>query len=113
MVGLKTYRPGDQNWLRTISFFFIFIVLWDFLWFVLNPHYPLSRFKKEHILWHKKWLLRAPVDYWFSLGLSFLIIIPTGDFKWWFTNIASFGIQTLIVILFTLYVLKIDNWKPE
>ena len=28
-----------NNWLRTASFFLIFVVLWDFLWFVLNPHY--------------------------------------------------------------------------
>lgn len=102
-----------EHWLRTISLFFIFIVLWDFLWFVLNPHYPLSRFKKEHILWHKKWLLGAPVDYWASLILSFLIIIPTQDFSWWIFNITLFLIFTFSLTLFTLYVLKIDKWQVE
>lgn len=96
--------------LRTLSFFFIFMILWDFLWFVLNPHYPLSKFKKEHIWWHKKWFFGAPADYYGSIILSLLVIIPTMDFTWWVVNIGLFTIQTILVILFTLYILKIDKW---
>lgn len=102
----------DQE-LRTISFFFMFMVLWDFLWFVLNPHYPLSRFKKEHILWHKKWALGAPIDYYGGVIASLLVIIPTGDFLWWLTNITLFTIWTFAVVLFTLYILKIDKWHKK
>ncbi len=97
--------------LRTISYFFIFVVLWDFLWFVLNPHYPLSKFKKEHIWWHKKWLFGLPVDYYGSLILSLLVTFPTGDFVWWFTNIALFALETALLALFTISILKIDHWK--
>ena len=97
--------------LRTLSFYFIFIGLWDFLWFVLNPHYPLSKFKKEHIWWHRKWFLFAPLDYYLLLFLSFVVVIPTNDIYWWAFNVSLFSIQTLFVILFTLHILKIDKWK--
>lgn len=100
-----------DHWLKTLSFYFIFVGLWDFLWFVLNPHYPLSRFKKEHIWWHKKWFLFAPIDYYFLLIFSFLVILPTGDYSWWISNVLLFAIQIILLILFTLYVLKIDNWS--
>lgn len=102
-----------EDELKTISLFFIFIALWDFLWFVLNPYYPLKQFKKEYISWHPKWFLKAPVDYWFSFLISFLVIIPNQDFSWWARNIFLFSIQTIIVILFTLYILKIDNWNKN
>ena len=99
--------------LRTLSYFLIFVVLWGFLWFVLNPHYPISRFKKEHIWWHKKWALGLPVDYYGSVVLSLLVIIPTQDFSWWITNITLFLLETLILIAFTVYVLKIDHWRQK
>jgi hypothetical protein len=107
--------------LRTLSFFFIFVILWDFLWFVLNPHYPLSKFKKEHIWWHKSWFLGAPVDYYGGIILSLLIVtIPTlftfplsliTNFIWWISNILLFAFFTFSLTLFTLYVLKIDHWS--
>ncbi len=108
------------SWLETLSLFFMFIVLWDFLWFVLNPHYPLSNFKKGMIEWHAHWLWFAPVDYYSGLILSFLIILPLSFtslgndiFIWWATHLELFAIQTIIVSLFTLKVLDIDNWKVK
>ena len=106
------------NWVRTVSLFFIFVVLWDFLWFVLNPYHPLKRFSKEHIWWHKKWFAALPADYYMSILLSFLVLLPVAWYynsctllTWWWFNIILFLVETIIVILFTLYVLKIDNWK--
>lgn len=106
------------NWLKTISFFFMFIVLWDFLWFVLNPHYPLKHFTKEHIWWHKKWWGWLPTDYYFGIIISFLVLIPiTLDpgrraiFDWWIINLILFIIETLVVIGFAFFVLKINNWR--
>ncbi len=109
-----------EHWLKTISLFFIFVVLWDFLWFVLNPHYPLKKFKKEHIIFHKKWLWFMPVDYYFGLIISFLVLIPyslqqptCALIDWWLINVCLFIIQTIMVILFTLLVLDIDKWKVK
>jgi len=108
------------NWLMTMSLFFIFIVLWDFLWFVFNPHHPLKKFTKQHILWHKKWWAGAPLDYYLSILVSLIILLPAvfyNDiwylFTWWLAHILLFTIQTLIVIWFSLVVLKIDNWEKK
>lgn len=109
------------HWLQTLSILIVFMALWDFLWFVLNPYYPLSRFKKEHLSFHHpKWFLGLPVDYYFALLFSFLIILPTLFLKpaaniipWWLINVGLFLFQTLTLIFFTLYILKIDNWHSH
>lgn len=107
-----------ESCLKTLSFFFMFVVLWDFLWFVLNPYHPLKKFKKENIWWHKKWLGRAPLDYYLSIFISFLVLLPLvywqdnlAVINWWLAHVLLFVLQTIIVVLFTLLVLKIDNWK--
>ena len=109
------------NFLATLSLFFLFIVLWDFLWFVLNPHYPLKNFKKEHIWWHKKWLLGLPRDYYFSTSLSLLMALLAGFYSvyggfglwWWLLNLSMFLAEIAAAVLFTLYVLDIDNWRVD
>lgn len=107
-------------WLQTLSFFFMFVVLWDFLWFVLNPHHPLKTFSKKHIWWHKKWLGNVPTDYYMAILLSLVVLSPiawyydqTNIWMWWLINIGLFAAGTLIVIIFTLFVLKIDNWVKK
>ncbi len=107
-----------DHWLKTISYYLMFSVMWDFLWFVLNPHYPLKNFTKEYISWHKRWLGYAPVDYYSVPMMSLLVILPliilqksTEPFIWWGLNFSLFVLQTALLILFTLYILKIDNWK--
>lgn len=109
-----------EHYLKTLSFFLIFIVLWDFLWFVLNPHYPLKKFKSEHIWWHKKWLMGAPVDYYGGLILSLLVLLPlaylhnsTAIIFWWWQNITLFILETLILIIFSFWILDIDNWYKK
>lgn len=109
-----------ENWLKVFSLFLIYIVVWDFLWFVMNPHYPLNKFRQEHVLWHKKWWLFAPADYFACLILSLLVLIPydylhpqLGLLNWWLAHVLLFTAETILVILFTLYVLKIDNWQSK
>jgi hypothetical protein len=63
------------------SFFFGFLLLEDFFWFVLNPHYGLRRFKKTQIEWHKNW--------W---G-------PVPDFYWWYSAIAAISLYIAIFLL--------------
>lgn len=66
--------------LSTLSFLFLTFIIEDFLWFVINPNFGLSRFKPEFIRWHKKWFLFLPADYWLGLasaislyGLSIIV----------------------------------------
>ena len=109
-----------SSWLQTLSLFFFFVVLWDFLWFVLNPHYPLSSFRREHIKWHQHWLGVAPVDYYGGLVISLLCQWPLvisqqslAPFGWWLAHLGLFGLETFIVVLFSLYIMKIDNWLSK
>lgn len=54
-----------------LSIYFAWAPLWDFLWFVLNPHWGLKNFKRDRVWWHAKswWVLGFfPLDYlvgWF------------------------------------------------
>lgn len=101
------------NWsfsseLTTLSFLFLVIVTWDFLWFVVNPKYDFGRFWGKHVLWHKKWFLHMPVDYWFAFLISALLYarFPLSRvlLKEWLEIIALFFILTLAVIFFAIAV---------
>jgi len=52
----------------------LFWVVEDFLWFVLNPHFGWSKFNKNSIWWHKRWLLGLPLDYWLLGSLGALLL---------------------------------------
>jgi hypothetical protein len=57
---------------RLLAAYMIFNVIWDFLWFVLNPHFGWRRFRKGGVWWHNhRWIGRFPIDYWNGLALSF------------------------------------------
>lgn len=107
-----------EHWLQTLSLFFLFIALWDFLWFVFNPHYPLKYFTKENPN-HKTFFLGLPVDYYFSIATSLLLVLIGEYFfkynmvSWWLEHFVLFIIETVLIVLFSLYVLKIDNWDTK
>ena len=68
ILGFLHYPLVLSQWtlvgeLRVLSEFFLVAVWWDFLWFVVNPHFGLRRFKSENIWWHKNWILGMPKDY--------------------------------------------------
>lgn len=59
---------------RILATYLIFNVIWDFLWFVLNPHFGWRRFRKGQVWWHgRTWIGRFPIDYWNGFVLSFVI----------------------------------------
>ncbi len=61
---------------KILAFYAFWLFIEDFLWFVLNPHFGLTKFKSEHIWWHDQWLIGAPVDYYTALIVSFLLYLP-------------------------------------
>jgi hypothetical protein len=61
-----------------ISLFFLLAVFWDFLWFVCNPHFGLSRFGPGQVWWFKSWFLGLPTPYYAGLGLSLLVYLMGG-----------------------------------
>jgi hypothetical protein len=59
---------------RLFAAYLVFNVVWDFLWFLLNPHFGWARFRKGGVWWHDRiWIARLPVDYWNAVALSFAI----------------------------------------
>jgi hypothetical protein len=59
---------------RVLSFFILFWVLEDFLWFLLNPAFGLKRFRPENIWWHApKWWWIMPRDYWVFIPVGILL----------------------------------------
>jgi hypothetical protein len=69
----------------TFSAYLVWVATWDLLWFLLNPRYGWSRFRKGEIWWHAgTWIGRFPIDYWGGLIMSLAIAasarLATGDF---------------------------------
>jgi hypothetical protein len=67
---------AEWSWqaeLETCATYFAWCVLWDYHWFVLNPHYQ-GKFSRNQIWWHSKspWVFGwFPVDYAVFTLLSF------------------------------------------
>jgi hypothetical protein len=57
-----------------IGFYLGMLLVEDFLWFVLNPHYGIKKFRKGKIWWHKQWLGPVPLLYWILLVFIVLLI---------------------------------------
>jgi hypothetical protein len=56
-----------------LSSYVVWVVIWDLLWFVLNPRYGWNRFRRGEVWWHKgPWFGRFPIDYYSALGTSFV-----------------------------------------
>ena len=63
----------------------VWVVTWDFLWFVLNPRFGWARFRKGEVWWHNRTGSGgSPIDYWMSVVASLALAasarLTTGDF---------------------------------
>ncbi len=115
-LGLPFTSP---NFFKVLAFYFVTIPLWDFIWFVLNPWHPLKDFQKNNVN-HKAWFLGMPTDYYFSVAASLMVVLigeflfgVQGFLLWWGVNMILFIVETSLLIIFSLRVLKIDNWKTQ
>ncbi len=61
-----------------LSCYFAYNILWDFLWFVLNPSYGWCRYSKMHIWWFRRWLGPFPDDYYITLIFSAICAMLRG-----------------------------------
>ena len=89
---------------KMLSFYAFWLFIEDFLWFVFNPHFGLKKFKSEHIWWHDKWLIGAPVDYYTALVVSFLLYLPVkptagASIIEWLKIFATFILLTILTSL--------------
>lgn len=68
---------GQWSWqleARALACIMIFWIVEDFLWFVINPAFGWKRFHRDHVSWHKKWILGAPIEYWIFSVLGGLLL---------------------------------------
>lgn len=49
---------------RILASLMIFWIFEDFVWFVMNPSFGMTKFSPPFAVWHKHWFLGFPVDYW-------------------------------------------------
>ena len=110
----KTWEFSSE--LTTLSFLFLVVIIWDFLWFVVNPKYDFGRFWGKHVLWHKKWFLHMPIDYWFAFLISGLLYVRF-SLNWpllkeWLVIVGLFLILIISVIFFAI-ALGIFRMKEE
>lgn len=93
---------------QTLSVFFLFVVIWDFLWFVINPHYGIQKFYFGGVPWHKVWFLGWPLDYYGGVGLSFvcyLLHAPGGSLAW-LTMFSGFVVLLLGTVITVEFIKK-------
>lgn len=82
-----------------LSNYFAWVVLWDFIWFVLNPNYGIKQFRRTSVWWFSRepWLFgRIPFGYvssWATaLGLSAVSGVISGSWQTMVNNqLQQFG----------------------
>jgi len=74
VLGVHWTLAGE---LRTVATYFALAVVWDYLWFVLNPAYTVQRFRRGRVWWFEvPWIWRFPLDYY--VGFAFSIALAGG-----------------------------------
>ena len=57
--------------LSQLAVYFALAVIWDYIWFVMNPAYTVRRFRRGNVWWFQvPWIWRFPLDYYVGMGLS-------------------------------------------
>lgn len=95
----------QESWI--LSIFFMFVVVWDYLWIIINPHYGVWRRRpRTDVVWHRHWWGPWPRDYYFSLIVSAALISPLWLKNWyaleeWGKMLGIFAVGTIIVLIIT------------
>lgn len=97
-VGIE-WSLKQEAW--TISIFFLFSAVWDYLWIIINPFYGVLKSRpKDKVWWHKKWIGPFPRDYYFAFIFSFLILSP-----WWWGDWQNFDVAKDWAIVFIIFAI--------
>ena len=68
---------GRASWrseAHALGCIMLFWIVEDFLWFVFNPGFGMARFNAIEVVWHKRWLWSAPIEYWMFLPIAALLL---------------------------------------
>src|SRR5919201_749693 len=104
VMGVDWTLAGE---LRTLATYFALAVVWDYLWFVLNPAYTVRRFRRGRVWWFEvPWIWRFPLDYYAGIAASLAL---AGGAAWSAGDLGPLWRQLLmlagLVILTALAVL--------
>ncbi len=48
--------------LSQLAIYFALAVIWDYMWFVMNPAYTVANFRRENVWWFQvPWIWRFPI----------------------------------------------------
>jgi len=62
-----------------LGFYVGMVLLEDILWFALNPHFGIKKFRKGKIWWHTRWLGPVPLMYyWLIIIVAVLLFLGWG-----------------------------------
>lgn len=100
-MGVEWSLAGELN---AIAMYFLCMSLWDFLWFIFNPHYGIRNFKPGEIWWHaqSKWFLGLPVDYYVAWVVSAAFMYGAGSLKGYMELFYGHLIMQMMLIIMTL-----------
>jgi hypothetical protein len=100
-----------------LATYFVVCSLWDFLWFVLNPHFGIAKFRKENIWWYaNSWWIGGvfPADYLYSalaaLGMAAVASLLSGDPNAFIVFAISCAVQGALVALTVLLAPLYHRW---
>jgi len=69
-MPLVLTAPSWPLFFECAGYLAMMTVVWDFLWFVINPAFGIRRFRPEHIAWHPRWWGPMPSAYPGGLALA-------------------------------------------
>lgn len=58
-----------------LALYLLYIPVWDFLWFMVNPHFGFTRYSARHAWWFRVWLGPFPLDYYICFAASTALFI--------------------------------------
>lgn len=96
--------------LAALGFYFAWVIIWDFSWFILNPAYGVSRFRRNSVWWFAKepWLFgRVPFGYISGWATSLALAAASGGVEGGWQNAVVDQAQQLGWYLAVMVVLAI------
>jgi hypothetical protein len=66
--------------LDALSQYFLWVIIWDFSWFVLNPYYGVKKFRRSEVWWfsNEPWFGALPSSYVNGIITSLVLAAASG-----------------------------------
>jgi hypothetical protein len=110
--GVEWTLSGE---LLVIGTYFALAVIWDYIWFVLNPAYTVRRFERGKVWWFEvPWIWRFPLDYYtgmaFGVGFAALAAWSAGNTDPLVTHLSLLAGSALLTALTVLAAPLYGRW---